>query len=244
MAVKPLSPQQRSALERATDRYQRDLENDEEARRYLEEERGLTFPTIGRFRLGVVRRPINDSHRRFRNRISIPNICASGAVVGIKYRLIEFGDKVIDDDEGAEVETAQPDDAPKPKKVLKYDQEAGAPLRLFNLQALNYAGSKLWVTEGECDTLALEDIGLPSIGIPGASHWGKSHAYRARILEGLQVTLMRDNDVAGQRLADAMKEVDGLVVRDCKPWNDVTDYLLNEGPEALYARATGLDTET
>lgn len=227
MGLQPLSVASRLELERATAQYESDYSDDEVAHRYLEKERGLSFPTIGRFRLGVVRRPVHPAHQRFRGMLCIPNISAADDqhVVGLKFRSVAFAtDPVF-----------------ATRQRAKYDQPDGQVARLFNLAALNYAGDTVWVTEGEVDALSLEDVGLPAIAVPGAAHWGRSHAYRSRILEGLKVILMRDSDAAGLALAKAMADLDDITVRDCLPAKDCNDMLLTQGPGALHARAIGLD---
>src|SRR5664279_2675611 len=132
--MKPLTASQRAAYERATAQYERDYEDDEEAHRYLEETRGLSFATIGRMRLGVVRNPIDESHERFVGRICIPNISAAedGHVTGIKFRLIDSRDEAPEEPE------PETDPDIKKWKPKKFDQPDGQVARLWNLQALTY----------------------------------------------------------------------------------------------------------
>src|SRR5664279_99988 len=242
--MKPLTAAARAAYERATAQYERDYQDDEEAHKYLEEERGLSFATIGRMRLGVVRNPIDESHERFAGRICIPNISAAdnAHITGVKFRLIEFSTG-SDGEPEAEYEPAEHEQgAPRQKawKPKKFDQPDGQVIRLYNLRALTYATDTIWVTAGEFDALSLEDVGLPAIAVPGTQQWGKSHSYRNRLLEGLQVVLMRDNDEAGLALVTAMSSgIDDLIVRDTSPCKDSNEYLMIYGPEALLKKARG-----
>jgi DNA primase len=202
--------------EDAANVYAEDAFGDDEAMTYLMDERGFEMSTIADFRLGIVRNPVSQEHERFRGMICIPNHCGSANehVVGLKFRDIS------------------------PEPFTKYAQPAGVPVRLFNLRAMNHISDTLYVTEGEFDTIALEQVGLSAVAVPGVSHWEKGGAFRARLMEGLHVVLCRDTDDAAEKLIVSMRRtVDDIVVREFAPWKDVNEFMVKEGAEALLKRA-------
>lgn len=185
--MKPLPKSQRESLEAATATFHEALKSEAgaPARAYLAA-RGIDLdsPEGGalaeKFRLGVVATDDVPGFERFVGRLVIPNICASGHVVHMKFRALG-------------------DEEPK------YDSLA-LPSRLFNLQALNDAESVLWLTEGEVDAISLALLGAPAVAIPGASSWKKHHA---RVLDGFErLVLIQDDDEAGSDLADRLRHTD------------------------------------
>jgi DNA primase len=214
--VIPLTRDHKDHLELAVAVYSAGIFTDDEAMNYLEGERGLDRATIASFRLGVVRDPIDSEHARFTGRICIPNLgdAPDQHPVGVKFRAM------------------QPDREPK------YDQPAFQTTRLFNLRALSAAGDTIYITEGEFDTIALASVGLPAVAVPGVSHWTKGDSFRARLFEGIRPVLCRDSDDAAMKLIGPMKKsLDDLVVREFTPHKDVNEFLVREGPDALYVRA-------
>jgi DNA primase len=215
--IAPLSRVHREELERATAAYSSSVFDDDQAMEYLLVDRGLDYTTIADFRLGIVRDPINAEHERFRGMVCLPNLGDSldHHPVGIKFRSLD------------------PDAKPK------YNQPAHQTARLFNLRAMSRAQEDIYITEGEFDAIALGVVGLPAVAVPGVSHWTKGRSFRARLFEGFRPILCRDSDEAAELLIGPMKKsLDDLVVRSFAPWKDVNEYLINEGPEALYVRAT------
>lgn len=179
--MRPLSDSLRTGLASAATRYSLTLTNSP-AEAYLADRWGSARASAAakRFGLGFVQDPI-PGHERFAGRLSIPNRCATGHVVGMKFR-------AVDDTEP------------------KYDAISGLPGRLFNLAVLPSAGPFVVLTEGEMDAIVLSMMGFPAIGIPGASAW-KSH--HSRIFDGFErVVLVRDNDKAGGDLAKRLTETD------------------------------------
>ena len=204
MSVTPLSAAQRAALQTAVREYHGQLYETPAVLDYIYS-RGITDETIRDFKLGAVRDPIDDSHRRFQGGWVIPNFCASPDEhpVGIKVRHLGSGDRP------------------------KYDQPHGVTARLFNLRALHKATNWVAMTEGEADTIILSQAGIPAIGVPGANQW-KGHLYRNRIFDGLDVILFADNDDAGQALVRAMSDLRGLTVKYADPpAKDVNDQWMN-----------------
>lgn len=179
--MRPLSASLRAGLESAATSYSQTYPNSP-AEAYLADRWGSARASaaVKRFGLGFVQDPI-PGHERFTGRLSIPNRCATGHVVGIKFR-------AVDDSEP------------------KYDAISGLPGRLFNLQALTTAGPFIVLTEGELDAIVVNMLGFPAVGVPGANAWKQHHS---RIFDGFErVVLVRDNDKAGGDLAKRLTETD------------------------------------
>lgn len=196
--MKPLAPSQRASLEAATRAFEAALRGVDLEGRALDtgpatevidylKTRGFTGETAKRFRLGAVPHGY-PGFERFAGRLAIPNICASGHPVGIKFRTVDSnydGDK-------------------------KYDQPAGQVARLFNLQATNPATDLLAICEGELDTLSLVQLGIPALGVPGASAWKSRHV---GLLEGFdRIVVVADADDAGRMMAKKIVDSDLPVV--------------------------------
>lgn len=182
---------------------------------WLEDYRGLEWPTISRFRLGVVREPLSPDHEYLKDRVVIPNICAAGHVVGLKFGSMD----------------------PQVEPKFKYLYLKGwGDTRLWNLQALNYCRQQIFITEGEFKALALEDMGLPAVAVPGANTMTGA-AYRRRIFDDLEVVLVRDSDEGGQKLVDAMDWVSRVV--DPSPHKGIDDLRKVEGDDAVLRRLYG-----
>lgn len=204
--MKPLPSSQRASLEAATVAFREALRTPAGAQgvEYLRG-RGIDLdsPEGGavaeKFRLGFVATDDVPGFERFVGRLAIPNICASGHVVHMKFRALG-------------------DEEPK------YDS-LSLPSRLFNLQALNEADSVLYVTEGEVDAISLGLLGAPAVAIPGASSWKRHHV---RVLDGFErIVLVQDDDEAGADLADRLRHTDlpVHVVRPPKGHKDVNSAL-------------------
>lgn len=213
LSRKPLTEEKRGLLEAWTAGYKDQL--DDQAMEWLEGHRGLEWPTVSRFRLGVVRQPLTADHDYLRDRVVIPNICQAGHVVGLKF--------------GSMDPTCEP--------RFKYLYQRGwGDTRLWNLQALNYCRSQIFVTEGEFKALALEDMGLPAIAVPGANTMTGAQ-YRKRIFDDLDVVLVRDSDEGGQKLVDSMEWVSRVV--NPAPAKGIDDLRKEEGDSAVLARLYG-----
>lgn len=208
--MKPLSPSLRRQLESAVATFESALPSSPAAA-YLKG-RGFDRVSAEKARLGYVAEPTN-GFERFQGMLCIPNICATGHVVGVKFRSVR-------------------EDA-----TQKYDKPAGMPNRLFNLAALNDARSGLIVlTEGELDALSMVVLGLPAVGVQGVKSW-KSH--HERVFEDFErVVFVRDADEAGGELAARLLRCD-LPVSVVSPpagCKDVNDALVQgRGGELLEA---------
>lgn len=174
------------------------------------------------FRLGAVVNPL-DGHERFTGMICLPNLSAAedNHVTGIKFRDLD------------------------PDTKQKYDQPSGQEARLFNLRALKAAQEvgTIYLTEGEFDAIIVNSLGFPAVAIPGADSFApKGAKYRYRIFDGLHVVLCKDNDPAGQKLADLLlRELPDVEVLDPSPAKDVNELWLqlNQDEEEMYLWLTG-----
>lgn len=228
---KPLSDALRADLEAWTAGYQDQLDENPDVIEWLEGHRGLGWPTISRFRLGYVDTPLLPDHDYLRGRVVIPNICQAGHVVGLKFGSMD----------------------PQVEKKFKYLYLRGGETRLWNLQALNYCRGRIFVTEGEFKAMALEDAGIPAIGVPGANVMGPQPVvdektgkttkpknqvkYRRRIFDDLEVILVRDSDAGGEALVQTMDWVNRVV--NPKPYKGVDDLRKAEGDEAMFRLLSG-----
>jgi DNA primase len=224
------------SLAEATAAYHEQLLSPEGERHYeyLNVERGLDHQTITHFRLGAVL-DANVSHEQALGMISIPYLTPAGTVQ-IRFRK-----------------------APWSNAGMKYWQTAGSQIRMFNTNLLLDPADTVYVCEGEMDTIAATQAGLPAVGIAGVNGWRK-HFYL--MLAGFdRVIFLADHDSesdtaegkekpedwpedkewkpmtnAGLKFAakhaDAM---DGGAVIQMPVGHDVNSYLIEHGAEALRA---------
>jgi 5S rRNA maturation endonuclease (ribonuclease M5) len=199
--LRPLKPSVKASLEAATTKYQRQIDD---AEGYLKG-RGILRRTAERHRLGVVVDPY-PGHEAYVGRLSIPNIGSQNDVRGMKFRIMDDSDE---------------------QKYLGPSMES----RLFHTRAIVEAESWICLTEGEIDTIILDQCGLPSVGLAGANAW-KPHY--SRVFAGFDaVYLFADPDSAGKGLAK-------IVTRALEQANvvtlsaDVNDTYLEWGQDGIY----------
>lgn len=204
-----LSPLRRKELELATATYASHVH---EAGNYLGL-RGITEDAALRFRLGVVRDPFPD-HERFEGMLCLPYITRAG-VVALKFRALD------------------------PERKPKYDAPAGQTARLYNVEALHSKGDVVAVCEGEIDALVCSTaVGIPAVGVPGASHWA-DHWSRA-FADYEEVLVIADNDVKPDGKNPGLDHAHRVVRRipnarliKPPPGNDLNSWYLSEGREAV-----------
>jgi hypothetical protein len=115
------------------------------------------FGGLAEYQLGVVADPL-PGDEQYSGRLAIPYLTPAG-VRGIKYRCIADHDC-------------------KTVKHAKYTQPEGQEQRLYNVAAYHTSGNVLGVAEGEIDALtATVHLGLPTLGVPGASQWKANGKY-------------------------------------------------------------------
>jgi DNA primase len=215
VSSRPLSPESRRSLETAAATFHAALPGSP-AEAYLAA-RGISPASSERFRLGFVSEAV-PGYEQFLGRLAIPNICGGDRphVVGIDFRAL--GD-------------AEP----------KYLRPSGMETRMFNTRALDEAEDTLCITEGQFDTIVLEQLGLHSVAILGVDGW-KSHYWR--LLEGFtRLVLFRDNDEAGKRLEAAIRKTDLPLTCYVPPGvgekGDVSESFLNGHGDDLVRLALG-----
>lgn len=207
-----LTTPQRNSLETATALYEKGLEA---VGPYLGA-RGINRETAVSFRLGSVS-DAPPGHERFEGTLCIPYLDAYGRPVSLKFRNLS------------------PDGRPK------YDQPHGQTPRLFNVTALTSDVDAVAICEGELDAILLTQLGIPAVGVPGASHW-RSHWTRC-FADYETVFVVADNDQKEDGANPGMtharrvvKELDGrgkLVVPP--PGLDLTDWILSTSADEVLA---------
>jgi DNA primase len=178
--------------------------------------RGLTPQTAQAVQLGYVGTPATEKHGRFVGALAIPFFSGTGKPLGIRFR--------------------HPD-GHRPK----YDQPAGQPPLPYLLK--NLESRIVYVTEGEFDSLILTQLGLPAVGIPGANAFREEWRYLFRDCE--RAVIVFDGDEAGRgaaaKVARIIGEVNSVTVVEMPEGQDITDFYLAHGPEALTKRVRGGD---
>lgn len=202
----------RESLELATQAYEDQIQEDEAALMYLEE-RGITRRARDYFRIGVTRDPA-DGHESYRNKLAFPYITPTG-VVSIRFRVIG---------------------TPRPKQS-KHLTILDDIARLYNTRALR--GTKeIYICEGETDTIAAWQAGLPAIGIPGANAWGPNARVWRRVLANYTVSVLADNDDTGAGL-DLAKDIYGSLggcrIITMPPGHDTSSFIKEEGYDKFKA---------
>lgn len=203
----------RMFLDQATVAYQEQGSRSATLSDYLSS-RGISADVSEQFSLGLCSDPL-PGHERFRGAVSIPYLTPTG-VVGMKFRMLDGGDK-------------------------KYDAPAGQEHRLFNVAALwsRHIGYVI-VCEGEFDTIVTAGVcGLNAVGINGTNGWKE---WFPLCLEGFRnVFILMDNDDDkpdginyGQDAAKkiSMSMPDARILR-LPISGDVNEFVLERGPDAL-----------
>lgn len=173
---------------------------------YLES-RGLTEETIERFRLGYVKEPYKGDDD-YEGRLCIPYLRRVG-VTAQRFRAMEDSD-------------------------CKYLGRAGVSSGLFHVEAFFGESEVCVITEGEFDTIILDQIGIPSVGIAGTSGW-KSH-YRRLFEDFDQLIIFRDDDEAGAKLVKAIRKDFPYAISVRMPSGDVNSTYLDPEYGEAYLR--------
>ncbi len=189
--------------------YHAQLKQDDEAMRYLTEDRKFTKEAIAHFGLGVVRQP-EGGHETFLNRISFPYVTVGG-VTSIRFRYL--GDHKLS---GAQ----------------KFLGQIGNSARLYNVTSI-LDQAKVYVCEGETDTVAAWMAGLPAVGVPGVTSWKPPFA---RVFMNREVVVLADNDDSGEgkKFADQIyRSLDGCDTILMDRGYDVARYAAEFGIDKL-----------
>lgn len=207
----------KALLEKSCQHYQDKL-LEEDGRISVEylKNRGVTKSTAEYFRLGVVLDPLPESGHDFQiGRISIPYITPTG-ITQMRFRAVPY--------DGI---PGQPEPSPKMKS------EAGAGTTIYNVTALNPLNQTIYICEGESDTWAAHQAGLPAIGIPGARNWRKVFA---KALKFRRLIVLADNDDHGEGIEFAHKvqeDTRGTRIVLMPKEYDVSSFVKDNGEQAL-----------
>ena len=138
---------------------------------------------VKKYGFGVVVNPL-PGDERFEGWFSIPYITRRGGVKALRFRNLK--------DDGR----------------AKYGQAKGQSTRLYNPEALFSRNVVIGIAEGEIDAVAAtECLGIPTVGIPGATQWtGRAATWAPLFKDFERVFVLRDGDKAGQDLADAITD--------------------------------------
>lgn len=204
-----LSQSQRDLLERATAAYEGHLAD---VMPYLSQ-RGISEQTARTYRLGYVAVPPVRGDDEYVGRLSIPYV-TTGGVVDIRFRAITAGDEP------------------------KYKSRPGTQTRLFGVTALTKDADTIVLCEGEIDTMTMNQIGVPAVGVPGANAW-KDH-WRLLFADYDNIVVMCDGDQAGRDFGKRVAEkIDNVQVVHLPDGTDVND-LYTSGGEALLRDKVGI----
>jgi DNA primase len=207
----PLVPSKdtRTSLEQAMWMFR---ENGHLAENYLQS-RGITKETARYFHLGFVTEDAPAPWDEYAGRLAIPYLVGR-SVVGFKFRATDPGEQ------------------------LRYISNHGFyTKRFFHPQPLVALHRKIYICEGEIDTMTLSQLGIPAIGIGGANAWDPA---MGRALRGRKVVVLVDGKGrseagknAGLNFAKSiLTSVDDgarIVLED----SDVNQFFLDHGAEAL-----------
>jgi DNA primase len=207
-------------LARATQKYHLDflnISNDQHpaviaGKSYLAEH-GLFDPAnpsariARKYRLGIVLDPL-PGDERFRGWLAIPYLTRRGGTKAIRFRnLTGNGD-------------------------AKLGQHKGQAIRIYNPEALFGPHLEIGIAEGEIDAIAAtEFLGMPSVGVPGATQWVAHHRMWAPLMKDFErVHVLQDGDKAGKELAAAIIETLSFKARVIKmPDNEDVCSMLVQG---------------
>lgn len=181
--------------------------------------RGLVPDSQISFQLGHVADPL-PGHERYRGMLAVPYLTPAGPVA-IRFRRLP----------GPDGKTAQP----------KYLSEPGDGMRLFNVAAFGRTENFLCVCEGELDTVAVTQAGLPAVGVPGAEAWRPFFPYCFKGYEAVFVLADTDDKGAGMNLAEKVAaSVEGARIVPMPGEHDANSFLLANGRDALF-KLIGVD---
>lgn len=160
--------------------------------------RGITETTATHFRLGVVGEAVQGDES-YSGRLCIPYIRRAG-VTAQRFRSLGDG-------------------------FPKYDSRAGVPTQLYNVEPFFGNGELVVITEGELDTVVLHQLGIPSVGVPGASGW-KPH-YRRLFEDFERIYIFADEGDAGKDFGRAIRSDFPYAIVVTMPDDDVNTTFLN-----------------
>jgi len=181
---------------------------------------------MSRYSLGIVLDPL-PGDERFRGSISIPYIGRRG-VMAVRYRC------------------ALSHDCHSVIGHSKYAQYEGSKAKLYNISAFFAAGNTIGITEGEVDAiLATEVLGIPTIGLPGATQWASySKIWQECFRDFDKIIIFADGDDAGRSSARTIAADFGTryTLVKCDSGEDVSSMIVNGHTDRL-RRMAGVDDD-
>lgn len=204
-----LSVVQRKLLARAQETYEAHLT---EAEEYLVG-RGIDLAAARSAGLGVVRDPL-PGQERLTGRLAIPYMTGAGCV-NMNFRCIQ-------------------DHSCKDVGHGKYQHWQGLSSNLYNVLALDSAGTAIAVAEGEIDALSSTLAGIPCVGVPGATKW-EEH-WNLVFEDFTRVYVWQEGDDAGKKFADRVVQEVNAVRVELPAREDVNSIWVASGAEALRTR--------
>ena len=175
-----------------------------------------------RFELGYVADPL-PGDEPYRGRLAIPYLTPAG-VVAMKYRCI-----------------AEHDCKQQGPHHAKYAQPTGQAQHLYNVAAYHSGLDAIGVCEGEFDAIAATThVGIPTMGLPGASQWKANGKYWSLALADFAlVVIFADGDEPGRELAKdiAMSVPEKSRIVYCPDSEDVNSMVMNGRIEELKRKA-------
>ena len=117
----------------------------------------------------------------------------------------------------------------------KYLGLPGAQTHLYNVLATFTAPDYIAICEGEIDTMTLNKIGIPAVGVPGVNNWKKHYN---RILHDFEsILVFADGDQPGQDFAKHIaKELQGVTVIQMPDGEDVNSVYCKYGEDYIKER--------
>jgi len=204
-----LSVVQRKLLARAQETYASHLS---EAEEYLAG-RGIDLAAAHSAGLGVVRDPL-PGHERLVGRLAIPYMTGAGCV-NMNFRCLK-------------------PHSCKDEKHGKYQHWQGLSSNLYNVKALDSAGTAIAIAEGEIDALSSTLAGIPCVGVPGATKW-EDH-WNLIFEDFTRVYVWQEGDDAGKKFADRVVQETNAVRVELPAGEDVNSIWTASGADALRQR--------
>lgn len=183
---------------------------------------------MSRYALGCVIDPL-PGDERFRGCLSIPYL-GRRDVVSIKYRCVLHKDCHAEGGEGH----------------AKYGKYKDDKAKLYNTAAFFLAGDVIGICEGEVDAVqATEVLGIPTVGIPGATQWqAYSKIWLLALKEYDRIVVFADGDDKGLAAARTITADLGnrYTLVKCFDGEDVSSMIVKGHTERLKAMAGLIDS--
>ncbi len=195
--------------------------------KYLREERHLNADTIGKYRLGYMD---EDFTKRMRSHgYSLGDLREAGLIGEDSNRPMFQGRLIIPYLNRDNIVTL------RGKKIGGNTMQArGSSLGLFGVDNVRTQEGDVYICEGEVDTMYLNQLGFPAVGVPGADTFQEEWA---TWFEGVRrIFILLDADDAGRSGAEKIQAILGaraqmveFPVPDKEDTTDVQEYFFRDG---------------